>query len=180
MQRDDENLLLLGAGAVGGALALPFIEDGIGSVAALEQQVTVGLESELDIRVDVTNDAAILQTYFVGASVRRPDGTIVDIESVSIPLSPGLTETVQLGPTDTGSLAPSSGGPQDGETIIPEAGSYDVIVSVFRNRVSDPNGSFGRVLEGRIARQEIIGAIDAQVQDDASIDRVQINSTQVF
>jgi|APHM01.1.fsa_nt_gi hypothetical protein len=176
----EEEDLLVTAGVVGSTIAVPFITNDTSILGSLAADVEIGINGQLQVDVEVENDAANDQDYYIGAAVIQPDGDAVNIRSERVQLSPGETGTVSLGPTSTGSLSPDSDGPESGITLFPEEGSYGLLVNVFNGREDDPTGSFGRVLTNRVDQERLSNAIQVVQTADADITRVTVNTTQVL
>lgn len=174
---EEQELLL--AGVVGSTVAIPFIKQDTDILQVQAGSATIEPGGEVEITVDITNTASINQDYYIGATITRPDGQSIDIRSERVNLRPGQDGTAVLGPTSTGSLSPISGGPDEGIQLFPVEGNYDLTVGVFNRRVDDSGGSFGNVLEDRVADEDLSNAINVQVQADADVVSIEVNGNQV-
>lgn len=176
----EEEDLLVTAGVVGSTIAVPFVTNGTSILGSLAADVEIGINGQLQVDVEVENDAANDQDYYIGGAVIQPNGDAVNIRSERVQLSPGETGTASLGPTSTGDLSPDSGGPEGGVTLFPEEGTYNLLVNVFNGREDDPDGSFGRILTDRVDQERLRDVIEVVRTADADITRVTVNTTQVL
>lgn len=111
--------------------------------------VEVGVDGAPVIDVTVENTGPQQNDLYIGASIRRPDGSVVNLRPKEVELASGAQTVISFTQTGTGNLSPETGGPAPVDNTFAQVGAYDVITQVWNrwDKNADPNqNSFGIAL----------------------------------
>lgn len=126
-----------------------------------ETTVEVRQNGAVDITVSGVNSGGVETSVFVGASVIKPSGQIVNIEPKQLGRIPaGETFTTTFSNVSKGCLSIASGGPESPTELLDEIGDYDVVTNVYADQNSNSTRCFNVELSNRLAEIRLNNAIE--------------------
>lgn len=135
----------------------------------------------VDVDMKLKNTGNRKHKFYCGCAIRHNDGThVVNLHHKTVTIPADETGKVHWS-TDTGCLAPTSGGPSKGETILDKSGIYyDLIAKVYGGAKSNPDMCWDTELTNFLAGTGWQTKVIDTITIDASINWVKVNGTEVY